>query len=134
MNVYWMKAPVISLALSWCHMLTYTYILLLYVPLDCLSVSYWTYFNSCCLFWYLAAINPTCQHLLTLCLPSYSVYVFHITYSHLWILYNNSSPLLAICISQFLSYLHILFYYLLSMILRISQPISKALICLLTVQ
>ena len=74
-----------------------------------------------------------CQHLLTLCLPSYSVYVSHVTYSHLWILHNDSSLLLSVCVSQFLSYLHILFCYLLSMILRISQPISKTLMRFLTV-
>src|SRR6266566_7290679 len=76
---------------------------------------------------YLAAIDPTCQHLLTLCSPSYSIYVSHVTYSYLQILFYNSSPLIAVCISQFLSYLHILFCYLLSTILHISQPIAKAL-------
>ncbi len=76
---------------------------------------------------YLAVIDPMHQHLLTLRLPSYFVYVSHVTYSYLWIFHNDSSPLLAVHVSQFLSYLHILFCYLLSMILCISQPISKAL-------
>ena len=76
---------------------------------------------------YLAVINPTHLHLLTLCLPSYFIYVFHVTYSYLRILLYDSSPLLAVCVSQFLSYLHILFCYLLSTILHISQPIAKAL-------
>ena len=86
------------------------------------------------LFWYLAVIDPMHQHLLTLCLPSYFVYVSHVTYSHLWTFHNDSSPLLAVHVSQFLSYLHILFCYLLSMILCISQPIAKALTYSLTVQ
>ena len=86
------------------------------------------------LFWYLAVIDPMHQHLLTLCLPSYFIYVSHVTYSHLWTFHNDSSPLLAVRVSQFLSYLHILFCYLLSMILRISQPIAKALTYSLTVQ
>ena len=76
---------------------------------------------------YLAVIDPMHLHLLTLCLPSYFIYVSHVTYSYLWIFHNNSSPLLAVHVSQFLSYLHILFCYLLSTILHISQPIAKAL-------
>ncbi len=83
---------------------------------------------------YLAVIDSMRQHLLTLCLPSYSIYVSHTYLQSLQIFHNDSPPLLLVHVSQFLSYLCILFCYLLSTILRISQPIAKALTCLLTIQ
>jgi hypothetical protein len=45
----------------------------------------------------------------------------------------ESSPVFLVCVSQFFVYLLRLFCYLLSTILRISQPISKLLTHLLTV-
>jgi hypothetical protein len=45
----------------------------------------------------------------------------------------ESSPVFLVCVSQFFGYLLRLFCYLLSTILRISQPISKLLTHLLTV-
>jgi hypothetical protein len=111
--------------LSWCHALTCTDIPSICVPLDRLSTLLdWS--QTLPLSRYLAALS---LHVASF-LPSYSILVSHAYATLLTYMY---SPFLRPHVSHFSLYQLILFCYLLSTILCISQPISVMLTHLLTV-
>ena len=118
-------AFVTPLVLSWYRDLTCTYILIdLYLPdrLSALPDSA----RSLPLSRYLAALLHCVSFVLT--------FLFSLAFSHLHCLLCRSHlPVFLTCMSHYCSYLLILFCYLLSTILRISQLVTKLLIYLLTV-